>query len=352
MDILGSALIMLFMLSILVVVHEFGHFIAARLFKVKVEEFAIFMGPKIFSRVSKKTGTRWSLRALPVGGFCLMEGEEETVQSPTSFDSKPWYARAIILLAGSLMNLLLAILIIAILFSFFGYETNRIGKVLVAEQGTYPAQELGFEVGDKIISYDGRRVHTPSDYRIFEMVDKDMTSVIEIKKKDGTVQKHTIERETLENGGKSYIGFQFADEKGNFFAIIGNTMLHIFSLIKSVYYAIIWLITGQLGLDAVASPIGMTGLVNEVVQQEVSWLPKFLALVNMTALISANLAVFNLLIVPGLDGGKLLFVLIEIIRGGKKISPETEAKISYIGIGLLLLLALIVAGNDILKLIR
>lgn len=98
MDMLGSVLIMLFMLSILVVVHEFGHFIAARLFKVKVEEFSIFMGPKIFSRVSKKTGTRWSIRALPIGGFCLMEGEEETVQSSTSFDSKPWYARAVICL--------------------------------------------------------------------------------------------------------------------------------------------------------------------------------------------------------------------------------------------------------------
>jgi len=352
MGMLGSVLIMLFMLSILVVVHEFGHFIAARLFKVKVEEFSIFMGPKIFSRVSKKTGTRWSIRALPIGGFCLMEGEEETVQSSTSFDSKPWYARAVILLAGALMNLLLAILIIAIMFSFFGYETNKVSEVLVAEEGTYPAQELGFEVGDRIISYDGKRVHTPNDYRIFEMVDKDMTSEIEIKKADGTVRKHTIEREKLENGAKSYIGFRFGVEKGNFFGILGNTMLYIFSLIKSVFYAIFWLITGQLGLDAVASPIGMTGIVNEVVQQDASWLPKLLALINMTALISANLAVFNLLIVPGLDGGKLLFILIELLRGGKKISPETEAKFSYVGIGLLLLLALVVAGNDILRLIR
>ena len=103
-------------------------------------------------------------------------------------------------------------------------------------------------------------------------------------------------------------------------------MLYIFSLIKSVFYAIFWLITGQLGLDAVASPIGMTGIVNEVVQQDASWLPKLLALINMTALISANLAVFNLLIVPGLDGGKLLFILIELLRGGKDF-PGDRSKI-------------------------
>lgn len=200
--------------------------------------------------------------------------------------------------------------------------------MLVAEEGTYPAQELGFEVGDRIISYDGKRVHTPNDYRIFEMVDKDMTSEIEIKKADGTVRKHTIEREKLENGAKSYIGFRFGVEKGNFFGILGNTMLYIFSLIKSVFYAIFWLITGQLGLDAVASPIGMTGIVNEVVQQDASWLPKLLALINMTALISANLAVFNLLIVPGLDGGKLLFILIELLRGGKRF-PRRQKQNSH-----------------------
>lgn len=350
MGVLGSVLIMVFMLSVLVVVHEFGHFIAARLLKIRVEEFAIFMGPKIFSRVSKKTGTRWSLRALPIGGYCALEGEEETVNSSTSFDGKPWYARALVLIAGPAMNFLLAILIVTIMFSFIGYETNRISMVVTPDEGTYPAHELGFEVGDRIISYDGKRVHTPTDYYIFEYTDDDLTSVLKIKKKDGTIQEHTIERQSID-GGKSPIGFNFSVEKGNFFAVLGNSILYLVSLVKSIFYAIFWLITGKLGIDAMASPIGMTGLVNDVVKQDVSWIPKVLTLLNMTALISANLAVFNLLIVPGLDGGKLLFILLELIRG-KKVSPETEAKISFIGIGILLLLALVVMGNDIIKLIR
>lgn len=120
MGILGSVLIMLFILSVLVVVHELGHYFAARIFKVKVEEFAIFMGPKLFSKVSKKTGTRWSIRAFPIGGYCALEGEEETVKSSTSFVSKPWYMRAAILLAGPLMNILLAIIIIISMFLYTG----------------------------------------------------------------------------------------------------------------------------------------------------------------------------------------------------------------------------------------
>lgn len=350
MGILGSILIMLFILSILVVVHEFGHYIAARIFNVRVEEFAIFMGPKIFSKVSKKTGTRWSIRSLPIGGFCALEGEEETVNSSTSFDSKPWYMRAGILLAGPFMNILLAIIIIISIFAFTGYETTVISQL---SKGDYPANELGFEVGDRIISYDGKRVYTTVDYELFNSIDKDLTSVIGLKKKDGTVKTYTIERHITEENYKSPIGIQFSEEKGNFFQVIGNSVLYMVSLVRSIFYAIFWLITGQIGLDALASPVGMTTIVNDVVSAEkVGLVIKFLALLNMTALISANLGVFNLFIVPGLDGGKLLFIIIELLRGGKKVSPENEAKVSYIGIGLLLLFALIVMGNDILKIFR
>lgn len=345
MNIAGSILIMLLILSVLVVVHEFGHYFTARLFKVRVEEFAIFMGPKLFSRVSKKTGTRWSLRAIPMGGFCLLEGEEESVNSNTSFNNKPWYMRAVILMAGSLMNLILAIIIITSFYAFGGYTTNRIGEVKAA-----PAYDLGFEVGDKLISYDGKKIITPIDYYLFSTVDKDLTSVIGLKKTDGSVKEYTIERQETE-GGKSPIGFNFTSEKGNIFEVIWNSILYIVSLVRSIFYTLFWLITGQLGLDAVASPIGMTSIVNDVVTEQNTWAVKILDLLSMTALISANLAVFNLFIIPGLDGGKLLFILIEVIRGGKRISPESEAKISFVGLAVLILLAVVVMGNDIIKLI-
>lgn len=212
---------------------------------------------------------------------------------------------------------------------------------------------MGFEVGDRIISYDGKRVLTPMDYMLFDQLDDDLTSVIGLKKKDGTVKKYTIERQRTEDNSKSPIGILFSVEEGNIFETTWNSILYLISLVRSIFNSLIWLITGRLGLDAMASPIGMTTIVNDVVSaQKIGVVVKLLQLLQMTALISANLGVFNLFIVPGLDGGKLLFILIEILRGGKRISPENEAKVSYIGIGLLMVLALIVMGNDILRIIR
>ena len=117
MSVVGSILTMILIFSVLTVVHEWGHYLAARIFKVRVNEFSIFMGPKIFSRVGKKTGTRFSIRCLPLGGFCALEGEEETKDSPESYCNKPWYQRAVILVAGVFMNFVLAILIVSVIFS-------------------------------------------------------------------------------------------------------------------------------------------------------------------------------------------------------------------------------------------
>ncbi len=354
MGIAGSILTMLLMLSVLTIVHEFGHYIAARICKVKVEEFAVFMGPKIISRVSKKTGTRWSLRSIPIGGFCAMEGEEETISSNTSFNNKPRYMRAFILVAGPLMNLLLAIILVVIMFAYTGYTTNVISEVTKIDEiteKTTPAYELGFDVGDKIVSYDGKKVITPLDYDVFNVVDKDLVSVIGIKKANGKVEEYRIEREKIENG-KSNIGIKMTYEKGNFFKVIWNSILNLVSMVRTIFYSIFWLITGQMGMEAMSGPVGLTTLVNDVVTAEIEWVPKLLTLVNMSALISVNLGIFNLLPLPALDGGRLFLVFVEFLRRGKRIPPEKEATISFIGLALLVLLAIFVMGSDILKIVR
>ena len=151
----------------------------------------------------------------------------------------------------------------------------------------------------------------------------------------------------------SKYGFSYTyAERGGFFKILGNSVLYVHSLIKSVFLSIWFLITGKLGLGALSGPIGITGIVNSVVTVQAPAASKFFALAEMTALISANLAVVNLLPLPGLDGGKLLFIVIELLRGGKKVSPKVENILSLIFFGLLILLAIIVAGNDILRLIK
>ena len=460
MSVIGSILTMILILSVLTVVHEWGHYIAARIFKVKVNEFSIFMGPKIFSRVGKKTGTRFSIRCIPLGGFCALEGEEETKDSPDSYCSKPWYQRAVILVAGVLMNFILAILIISIIFSFVGYDTRTVSSVhreLAVDHYVMPMALTDLEPGDEVIAYNGQQISTPTDYSLYMMVRETEDVTFTVRKKSGKEIRYILDRTvdrkenaqdqknpgTLKtvvkvsqkvgktktelgtytsfwdnnraltitlayaNSGKTeyyygtiegvpgvrvtetasdgtvqervetglsdqytdeeYVqalitefntagmykkfGFSFTYSKeGNIFQCIGQSFVYTWSLIKSVFLSLWWLITGQLGMDAMAGPIGITSLVNDVVTAKAAISAKILTLANMAALISANLAVFNLLPVPGLDGGKLLFIAIERIRGGKQISPETEGKISLIFFALLILLAIVIAGNDIVNL--
>ncbi len=460
MSVIGSILTMVLILSLLTVVHEWGHYIAARIFKVKVNEFSIFMGPKIFSRVGKKTGTRFSIRCIPLGGFCALEGEEETKESEDSFSNKPWYQRAVILFAGVFMNFVLAILIISVVFSFSGYDTRRVSSISADLDSGWvmPIAMTDLVPGDEVIAYNGQQITTPTDYSLYMMVKEAEDVTFTVKKKAGGrvqyILKRTFDRkenpddaenpgtltttvEVFRKDGKNEIkvgtytsfwdnnrsltielndvnqnktvyyygtqegvpgiyitetnasgsvtqttktqlseaytdaeyvqalisefntagmykkfGFSFTYKEGNIFECFGQSFLYTWSMIKSVFLSLWWLITGQLGMDALAGPIGITSLVNDVVTANAATGLKILTLADMTALISANLAVFNLLPVPGLDGGKLLFILIERLRGGKKISPEKEGMISLVFFALLILLAVIIAGNDIVNLFK
>ncbi len=352
MSIVGSIITMLLILSVLTIIHELGHYLAARAFKVKVNEFAVFMGPKIFSRVGKKSGTRFSLRCIPIGGFCAMEGEEESSDSPTSYNNKPWYIRAAILFAGPFMNLILALTVVVILFCVSGYSTNRLGTV--STESGYLVTETDIAVGDKIVAYDGKRVFNYMDYSLFNLMDQDNITVLTVKKTDGTIREYTFDRTPAEGQEeKALLGISFESIRGgNVFKMLGNSVLYLVSMVRQIFYALFWLITGQVGLSALAGPVGLTTVVNDVVTAPVSILPKVLSLLEFSALISVNLGIFNLLPFPGLDGGRLLLAFIEFLRRGKRISPEKEAIISFVGLALLMLLAVVVMGSDIFKIVK
>ena len=465
------------MLSVLTVVHEWGHFIVARIFKIRVNEFSIFMGPKLFQRKTKKTGMLFSVRALPVGGYCALEGETDEVDddgrpvppAKDSFVVKPWYVRALVLLAGVTMNYILALLIVSVLFCFNGYDTRKVSAV--SEDA--PMMIAGLEPGDTVLGYNGKTVTTPMDYSLYSFVRQPEEVFFTVRKKNGEkvrysfVREFDVKRNDAENAsdpgtvsakvgvfrlsGKNYsertqlgtytaywdngraltvtldysetgarteyfygvrdgvkgayvtewdnysdgaagnsvmlhdlhqpsgpgavrltdeeyvdafinefaqfetyskFGFSFTyGERGNFFSIVGNSFLYVHSLIKSVFMSLWFLISGQIGLNALAGPIGLTKVVNQVVTVSAPSGLKIASLAEMTALISANLAVINLLPFPGLDGGKLLFIVIELIRGGKKVSPKVEGILTMIFFGLLILLAIVVAGNDIFGII-
>lgn len=436
--IIVSILVMILILTVLVVVHEWGHYIAARIFKIKVNEFSIFMGPKIFSRVGKKTGTVFSIRCLPLGGFCALEGEEKTENSDEAFCNKPWWQRTIVLLAGVFMNLVLAIVIITIIFLINGYTTREVS--VVSEH--LPISVVGLEPGDSIVDYNDYSVFNSMDFNLINYaVNLDKSNIV-IEKANGTEEEYIFDRTISKNdddkSGSSVIkiskisndktvfiadyiakwqtnnlnvqinyadntskvydfkadaegnfsstlvmtdkdgktsesvpytsekvksamlgysptqfGFSFNYvEDGNIFECIGNAAVYNASLIKSVFNSIKWLITGRLGLDAMSGPIGITTVVDDVVTADVSLSSRILTLMEMGALISANLAAFNVLPIPGLDGGKLVFIIIELIRRGKKVPPEKEAIISFAFLALLILFSIFIAGNDIIRIIR
>ena len=433
MTVVLSIFIMLLILTVLVVVHEWGHYIAARIFGVKINEFSIFMGPKIFSRVGKKTGTVFSIRCLPIGGFCAMEGEETTEDSESAFCNKPWWQRTIILLSGVFMNIVLAIVVVTIVFMIYGYDTRKVSYT----NEFMPAQIMNIQAGDEITEFNDHGILNSLDYNLVNYAVNSKDSTITVEKENGKEQQFLICRNvnkdaktaeifvknaenTNEVFGKQFVkwdtdfleinvtiegkqdqkyvfgknpdgkyfctltvyddsgnpvsesspysedkvksilasyspyktGFAFASEQGNFFSTVKNAFLYNVSLVKSVFNSIIWLVTGNLGMDAMSGPIGLTTVVGDVVTADASIAARIISLLQMGALISANLAAFNVLPIPGLDGGKLIFIIIELIRRGKKIPPEKEAVVSLIFLALLILFSIFVAGNDIIRIFR
>lgn len=429
MSVAVSIIVMLVMLSILTIVHEWGHFIAARIFKVKVTEFSIFMGPCIWSKTSKKSGTKYSIRALPIGGYCAFEDDQGNADAPDSLNSQKWYKRLVIFVAGVALNIILALLLTIIMFFFTGYETTSVSNV---PENTIMSV-IGIQEGDELSEINGHSVITSMDYDIFayEITDEnsdpdimDSHHTLLYERKDGSelfcdIKKH-IEYKTekneagedvstvqnysyivkTDNGSskkKEYVflcktleqptestekilceitttvdgasvteevymtGDNFLKHGGNNFSfvetynpfkIIGHSTKYLVSMVRSIYTSIFWLINGTVGLDAVAGPVGLTTVVDSVVgESAISVWVKVLAMINMTALISVNLGVFNLLPFPGLDGFHVVFIIIELIRGGKKVPPKVQNIISTAGLILLMALAVLIMFSDIFKIV-
>jgi len=211
MNLVLSILIMLLILTILVIVHEWGHYIAARIFGVKVNEFSIFMGPKIFSRIGKKTGTVFSIRCLPLGGYCAMEGEETTEESTSAFCNKPWWQRTIILLAGVFMNIILAIVIMTVIFMIYGYETRKVS--VVSEY--MPISMAGLEIGDSVTEYNGYSIYNPLDFELVKYADGAGDSEFTIKKANGTKEKYKLVRNIDETSKNADIQIYKIESKKN-----------------------------------------------------------------------------------------------------------------------------------------
>lgn len=350
-----SVILTLIIFGIIVMIHEFGHYYAAKKCGVGVIEFAVGMGPKVCSFT--KNGTRYSVRLLPLGGFCRMKGEDDSATDPDSFQNVSLIRRMIIVLAGPFMNFVLAFFVFAVLVMFMPLGTNYVSAV---SEGT-PAETVGIVPGDRIVKINNSGIHNYTDLGFF--MSRYSGGGLKIKLKgEGGSRTVILTPEYDEEKGSYLMGIQTAvktafigeriegAEKAGFFECIANGFWYMIFMIKATVSGLLSLITAKVGLDQVSGPIGLTSEVGTVYREAKSMGLKVILLnmAEITGLLSANLGVMNLLPIPALDGGRFLFFVAEGIRR-KRIPPEKEGMVHLAGFALLMLFGLVVAFKDIMK---
>lgn len=345
-------IILILILGILIFIHELGHFIFAKTSGVYVYEFALGMGPKIFSfkRKTKNDPTIYSLRLFPIGGFCAMAGEVEEDDKkikPNQFMcNKSKFQRFSILIAGVLFNFLLAIIFLFIQSLIWGHTEQRAIVGYAPEE--YPVAKAGIEVGDKVIKLNNFKVDSWDKLTIaLNLKNKKDTYKFVVEKKDGSIKTYEIipDIEKKEDGNEVKVfGIGVGDTiyKG-FFNSIKYAFGKFYSIISTMAIIIYSLFTGNIGISSLAGPIGMYSIVGESAKYGLQ------SLMYLTAYLSVNLGFINALPFPAFDGGRLLFILIEAITK-KKVNPNVEGVLHTIGFILLMILMLYITVMDVIKL--
>lgn len=343
---MGSLLTVIYaviIFSVIIFVHELGHFLTAKLFDVKVSEFAIGMGPAV---IKKQRGeTTYSVRAVPIGGFCAMEGENGESDDPRAFGSKSKLKRFIILAAGAFMNLVLGFIVMLVFLGVYN-EGGFVSTVIDSVEPDMPAYEAGIQPGDRILSVNGYKTGTKSEIDVYGSFSESYDIEILRGKEKLSFKlipedvEYTYEGETYK---RKMIGINFKVEEKSFLSVIEYSFRNSVFLGKLVLISLKQLITGAASPSDLSGPVGIINEINTAAQSGLA------DILYLMALITVNLGLFNLLPLPALDGGRILFIIIEaIIR--KPIPPKYEGLCHGIGFILLIALMLYATGNDIIRL--
>lgn len=347
---LVSIIVLILMLGILVLLHEFGHFIVARLCGVHVYEFSVGMGPLLCKHISKKSGIQYSLRALPIGGYVQLAGEvmedDDKIPKEKLMCNKPWWQRILILSAGVIMNFITAFVLLFMIGLIYG-STSTTPKINNVLEGS-AFSEAGGRSGDVILSIDGKKTKTWDRAQVLLTLDnkKDYYS-IEVRHEDNTTEtlKVAPKETTDEKGNKSRVfGVTIYQET---YHGVGKALSYAASKFESIYqsmFTIIYgLFTGRLSMNSLSGPVGMYNIVNQSLALGLA------QILYLTAYFSINLGFMNFLPFPAFDGGHILFVLIEKIRG-KRVDTNIEGWFHTIGFILLMLLMIFITIKDIIGL--
>jgi regulator of sigma E protease len=335
-------LLAIFIFGFMIFIHELGHFMFAKIFKVTIKEFSIGMGPKIFSKIGKDN-VAYSLRLLPFGGYVAMVGEDEDSDDPNAFNKKSAWKRFIIILAGAVMNLLVGIIIMTILTA----TTPRFGTTVVGEFAENSTSIEQLQKNDKIVKVGNTRVNTASElsYEIMRKGYKpvDLTVIRDGKK----IVLNDVDFPTVSSQGVVFgaMDFKVYGEDRTFGTVVKNSFYSCKSTIKMIYDSIFDLITGRYGIEQVSGPVGITGAITDAAKTDAY------SLFYLIVVISMNLGVFNLLPIPALDGGSLLLLIVEMIIR-KPIPSKIEYAIKAVGFILIMGLAVIIMLKDVIFLFK
>ena len=346
-----SILIAIVVFFVIVVLHELGHFTVAKLCGIKVNKFAIGMGPVIFAK--QKGETEYSIRAFPVGGFCAMEGEDDSSDDPRAFMNKPVWQRILVVLAGPVMNLILGFLLIMITTMLFG----DLASLTIADFRYDPdtnecissSADTGLQVGDTILSINGMRILTDTDlsYKLQTNDDDIMTVVV---RRDG--EKVTLDAVTFRNKlNDTRLDFYVRAEKLNPLNLIQYSFLDTISTGRLIWSSLRDLVTGKYGFHDLTGPVGIVTTIGEAASYGETFKQHLTSVLSLASFITVNVGIFNLLPIPALDGARLVFLVVEGIRR-KPIPPEKEGMVHFVGMALLFLLMIAVTFQDITRLFQ
>lgn len=351
---LVTLIVFILVFSVVVIAHELGHFLIAKLNGIRVLEFAIGMGPALVKFT--KGETKYVLRLLPFGGACMFEGEDgiysskeegkENKKITGSFAEANVWARIATVFAGPFFNIILAFLLSLIVVGFSGSVKPTINSLMEG----YPAEEAGLEVGDVITKIDGERVHLQSEVTLISAMSRGNSMKIEFLR-DGEKHETLLTPKFSEEDNRYYMGFtigEYVECKG--LKLIQYSAYEVRYWLNATVKSLLMLVQGQLSKDDLSGPVGIAVTIDETIEQTKPYgLPTtILTMINFAVLLSVNLGVMNLLPIPALDGGRLLFLLIEVVRG-KPIPPEKEGIVHFIGFVALMVLMIFVMYNDIAR---
>ena len=332
----------LLIFSLIVLFHEFGHFLLAKRGGIAVTEFSLGMGPRI---LSKQIGeTRYSWKLLPFGGSCMMVGEDGDSDDENAFGKKSVWTRISVVAAGPIFNFILAFFLSLFIIGSIGYDAPDV----VAVADGYPAAEAGMQPGDRILQMNHTKIHVYREVSLYVQTHQGETVTVAYER-DGERHAVTLEPK-LSESGTYLLGFRGSGvrTKGNIFQTVWYSAYEVKYWISTTLQSLGMMFRGRVSADDISGPVGIVNTIGNTYEasKQDGGFYVWLNMLNISILLSANLGVMNLLPIPALDGGRLVFLFLEVIRRGKRIDPEKEGMVHFVGLMLLMALMLVVMFND------